>query len=36
MKDAQGLYESLGFQKIPSYCHNPVPGALFLELNLAL
>jgi len=36
MKDAQVLYESLGFQKIPSYCHNPVPGALFLELNLAL
>ncbi len=36
MKDAQVLYESLGFQKIPPYCHNPVPGAVFLELNLAL
>jgi ribosomal protein S18 acetylase RimI-like enzyme len=36
MKDAQFLYESLGFQKIPPYCHNPVPGAVFLELDLAL
>jgi ribosomal protein S18 acetylase RimI-like enzyme len=36
MKEAQILYESLGFQKIPSYCYNPVPGAIFLELNLAL
>jgi ribosomal protein S18 acetylase RimI-like enzyme len=36
MKDAQALYDSLGFQKIPPYCHNPVPGAVFLELNLAL
>jgi putative acetyltransferase len=36
MKDAQVLYQSLGFQIIPPYCHNPVPGALFLELNLAL
>ena len=36
MKDAKALYESLGFQKIPPYCHNPVPGALFLELNLGL
>ena len=36
MKDAQALYESLGFQKIPPYCRNPVPGAVFLELNLGL
>ncbi len=36
MKEAQVLYQSLGFLKIPSYCHNPVPGAVFLELNLVL
>ncbi len=36
MKDAQATYESLGFQKIAPYCPNPVPGAAFLELNLAL
>ena len=36
MKEAQALYRSLGFLKIPPYCHNPVPGAAFLELNLVL
>jgi len=34
MKEAHALYESLGFRKIPPYCHNPVPGAVFLELEL--
>jgi putative acetyltransferase len=34
MKEAQALYESLGFRIIPPNCHNPVPGAVFLELNL--
>ena len=34
MRGAQELYESLGFKKIPPYCHNPVEGAAFLELKL--
>jgi ribosomal protein S18 acetylase RimI-like enzyme len=34
MRDALGLYRRLGFRDIPAYRHNPVPGALFLELEL--
>jgi ribosomal protein S18 acetylase RimI-like enzyme len=34
MKEAQALYGSLGFEPISSYCHNPIPGALFLERKL--
>jgi ribosomal protein S18 acetylase RimI-like enzyme len=34
MKEARSLYESLGFREIPAYCHNPVPGAVFLELEI--
>jgi hypothetical protein len=34
MGNAVALYRALGFQDIPAYCFNPVPGALFLELQL--
>ncbi len=36
MKEARALYESLGFKSIAPYCQNPVPGAVFLELDLNL
>ena len=34
LKKAVRLYESLGFQQIPPYYHNPISGAAFWELNL--
>ncbi len=34
MKSAVALYSSLGFYKIPPYRHNPLPDALFMELDL--
>ena len=34
MTDAVRLYQLLGFTPIAQYCHNPVPGALFLGRNL--
>jgi len=34
MKDANRLYEILGFQKIRPYCVNPLPGAKFFEKSL--
>lgn len=34
MRDAQGLYRRLGFRDIPAYRYNPVPGSVFLELEL--
>jgi GNAT superfamily N-acetyltransferase len=34
MNDAIALYRSRGFKEIPAYYHNPVPGAIFMELGL--
>jgi putative acetyltransferase len=35
MNDAIGLYRSYGFREIEPYYRNPVPGALFMEMDLA-
>jgi len=35
MTPAISLYRSLGFRQIAPYCHNPLPGAVFMELRLA-
>ena len=34
MNDAIALYRSLGFEEIGVYYNNPVPGAIFMELQL--
>jgi hypothetical protein len=34
MNEAIGLYQSFGFKQITPYYHNPVPGAMFMELDL--
>jgi ribosomal protein S18 acetylase RimI-like enzyme len=34
MTAALRLYESLGFRPIPAYYFNPIPGAVYLELDL--
>jgi putative acetyltransferase len=35
MEAARDLYESLGFQEIPPYYYNPIPGAHYLKADLA-
>jgi ribosomal protein S18 acetylase RimI-like enzyme len=34
MKDAVAMYRKLGFREIPPYCSNPIPSALYMELQL--
>lgn len=36
MREAAALYESLGFGRIEPYYHNPIQGAIFMELKLDL
>ncbi|KEQ72704.1 acetyltransferase [Aureobasidium namibiae CBS 147.97] len=35
MREAQGLYERLGFVEIKAYYDTPIEGTVFLELDLA-
>lgn len=34
MEAARGLYESLGFEEVPPYYFNPIPGAHYLKAEL--
>jgi ribosomal protein S18 acetylase RimI-like enzyme len=34
MSEAVSLYSSLGFREIAPYHRNPIPGAIYLELDL--
>ncbi len=34
MKDAVAMYRKFGFKEIAPYCPNPIPGALYMELEL--
>lgn len=34
MESARALYQDLGFQEIPPYYHNPIPGAHYLRVEL--
>ena len=34
MKDAVEMYRKMGFKEIAPYCENPMPGVLYMELQL--
>lgn len=34
MEAARALYEDLGFEEIPPYYHNPIPGAHYLKADV--
>lgn len=34
MRAARALYEALGFREIPAYYYNPIPDAVYYELDL--
>lgn len=36
MESANYLYKTLGFKQIEPYRHNPIEGAIYMELNLTL
>ena len=36
MEAARNLYETLGFEEVPPYYFNPVPGAHYLKVDLRL
>jgi len=36
MEAARGLYASLGFEEVPPYYYNPVPGAHYLKATLGV
>lgn len=35
LQSAVSLYQSLGFERIPPYCENPLPGVMFWEKKLS-
>jgi ribosomal protein S18 acetylase RimI-like enzyme len=34
MEAARALYEDIGFEEVPPYYHNPIPGAHYLKAQL--
>ena len=34
MDSAIAIYREYGFREVPSYCENPISGALYMELKL--